>query len=115
MKDLVAKLWKKEPEPSLHYIDNKGLDKKLKKFGCNSKTGHINIKTKSLREELSLGKLIVKLISSHIMKADGLMKALPYLTLFNLLNLIDPSLSITSSVIPATGSVETSENPHSLP
>ncbi|KNZ47201.1 hypothetical protein VP01_65g2 [Puccinia sorghi] len=32
-----------------HYIYNKGLDKNLKKFGSNSKTRHIDLRTKGIR------------------------------------------------------------------
>lgn len=31
-----------------HYIKNKGLDDKLKKFGSNPKTCHINLKTEGI-------------------------------------------------------------------
>lgn len=54
MRGLVAELWKSKVTPIFHLIDNKVLDNKLKKFGCNSKTRHINIKTKALWEELKL-------------------------------------------------------------
>lgn len=106
MKNLVAELWKKQLEPSLLYINNKGLDKKLKKFGCNSKTRHINIKTKALREELKLGNLIIKLIPFSDMKANGLTKLLPLISLVKLINLIDPLYTSSVPVLPATGGVE---------
>ncbi|KNZ47295.1 hypothetical protein VP01_6536g1 [Puccinia sorghi] len=35
-----------------HYIDNKGLDNKLKKLGSNAKTRHIDLKTKGMRQVL---------------------------------------------------------------
>lgn len=35
-----------------HLIDNKGLNDKLKRFGSNSKTRHIDLRTKGIRQEI---------------------------------------------------------------
>ncbi|KNZ64701.1 hypothetical protein VP01_10031g1, partial [Puccinia sorghi] len=35
-----------------HLIDNKGLNNKLKKFGSNAKTCHIDLRTKGIRQEI---------------------------------------------------------------
>lgn len=106
MRGLVSELWKTKITPSCHFIDNKGLDDKLKKFGCNSKTRHINIKTKALQEELKLGNLEIELIQAHNMKADGLTKALPLCSLITLLCLINPDFSAPTLVLRVTGGVE---------
>lgn len=58
-----------------HYIDNKGLDDKLKKFGTHSKYKFIDLKTKGLREDMAENLIEVKLISRDIMLADALTKA----------------------------------------
>ncbi|PLW09516.1 hypothetical protein PCANC_24187 [Puccinia coronata f. sp. avenae] len=42
----------KQKFSNTHYIDNKGLDEKLKRFGSNPKKGHIDLKTKGLPQEL---------------------------------------------------------------
>lgn len=97
MKNLVSELWKKNLEPSKHYVDNKGLINKLKKFGCNSKTRHIDIKTKAIREELMRESLVIDLIPSEKMNADGLTKALSPALLANLITLINPKFSVVSS------------------
>lgn len=57
------------------YIYNKGLEDKIKKFGSHSKSRHIDIKTKGLREDFSLSKYDLLLISTNKMIADPLTKA----------------------------------------
>lgn len=104
MRGLVDKLWKKKIEPSQHFIDNKGLNDKLRKFGCNSKTCHIDIKTKALCKELKLKNLSIDLILETDMKANGLTKALPPSYLLPLQQLINPSFN--SSILPVIGGVK---------
>ncbi|KNZ54134.1 hypothetical protein VP01_3031g2 [Puccinia sorghi] len=48
---LIEELWKLDLPPTLFHIDNKGLLEKLKNFGSNSKTKHLDIKIKALREK----------------------------------------------------------------
>ncbi|KNZ58691.1 hypothetical protein VP01_1877g3 [Puccinia sorghi] len=45
-----------------HYIDNKGLDNKLKKFRSNAKTRHIDLKTKGMRQEFKSKNIKIILI-----------------------------------------------------
>ncbi|KNZ60241.1 hypothetical protein VP01_158g10 [Puccinia sorghi] len=74
---LIEELWKTKLEPTLFHIDNKGLLEKLKNFGSNSKTKHLDIKIKGLREKFKNKDIAVKLISSNEMLADSLTKAAP--------------------------------------
>jgi hypothetical protein len=78
LKFLVEELWKKKLEPTLFSIDNKGLLEKLKNFGSNSKTKHLDIKIKSLRDKFKKKEINVELISSDNMIADALTKAAPH-------------------------------------
>jgi hypothetical protein len=73
----VEELWSKKLEPTLFNIDNKGLLEKLKNFGSNSKTKHLDIKIKNLREKYKNKEINVKLISSEDMLAGSLTKASP--------------------------------------
>ncbi|KNZ50783.1 hypothetical protein VP01_423g2 [Puccinia sorghi] len=57
-----------------HLIDNKGLNDKLKKFGSNSKTRHIDLRTKGIRQEIKQNKIKITLIKTHEMLADALTK-----------------------------------------
>jgi hypothetical protein len=75
---LIEELWEKKLAPTLFHIDNKGLLEKLKHFGSNSKTKHLDIKIKSLREKFKTNEIDVKLIPSCDMTADALTKAAPY-------------------------------------
>ena len=61
-------------KPTL-YIDNKGLDDKIKKFGSHSKSRHIDIKTKGLRDDFTNKEFKLELIPSPSMVADSLLKA----------------------------------------
>jgi hypothetical protein len=75
---LIEELWKKKLAPTLFHIDNKGLLEKLKHFGSNSKTKHLDIKIKILREKFKKNEIDVKLIPSGEMTADALTKAAPH-------------------------------------
>ncbi|KNZ48461.1 hypothetical protein VP01_5654g2 [Puccinia sorghi] len=74
---LIKELWKKDLSPTLFHVDNKGLLEKLKNFGLNSKTKHLDIKIKSLREKFNNKTIDVKLFLSEDMVADALKKAAP--------------------------------------
>jgi hypothetical protein len=78
LKFLIEELWKKNLAPTLFSINNKGMLEKLKNFGSNSKTKHLNIKIKCLRDKLKKNKINVRLISSEAMLADALTKAAPH-------------------------------------
>ena len=78
LKFLIEELWKTELKPTLFSIDNKGLLEKLKNFGSNSKTKHLDIKVKNLREKLKNKEIDVTLIPSGDMIADSLTKAAPH-------------------------------------
>lgn len=56
-------------------IDNSGLDNKIRKFGSNSKTQHLDLKTKGMRDEIGARRIELKLIKSSQMLADALTKA----------------------------------------
>ena len=83
---LIQELWLKNATPTLFHIDNKGLIEKLKNFGSNSKTKHIDIKIKSLREKYKSKAIDIKLISSEAMVVDSLTKASNSLSLSKLQN-----------------------------
>jgi transposase InsO family protein len=78
---LIEELWRVKLSPTLFHIDNKGLLEKLKNFGSNSKTKHLDIKIKSLREKFKTNEIDVKLIPSQDMIADSLTKAAPHSSL----------------------------------
>jgi hypothetical protein len=75
---LIEELWEKKLAPTLFHINNKGLLEKLKHFGSNSKTKHLDIKVKSLREKFHKREIDVKLVPSQEMPADALTKAAPH-------------------------------------
>jgi hypothetical protein len=77
LKFLIKELWKKKLLPTLFSIDNKGLLEKLKNFGSNSKTKHLDIKIKNLRDKFKKKEINVQLITSEAMLADSLTKAAP--------------------------------------
>jgi hypothetical protein len=58
-------------------VVSKGLLEKLKHFGSNSKTKHLDIKIKHLRDKYQKNEIDVKLVSSDDMIADSLTKAAP--------------------------------------
>jgi hypothetical protein len=78
---LIEELWRVKLSPTLFHIDNKGLLEKLKNFGSNSKTKHLDIKIKSLREKFNSKEIDIKLVPSHDMIADSLTKAAPHSSL----------------------------------
>jgi hypothetical protein len=80
---LIEELWRVKLSPTLFHIDNKGLIEKLKNFGSNSKTKHLDIKIKSLHEKFKAKEIDVKLIPSQDMIADSLTKAAPHSSLKN--------------------------------
>ncbi|KNZ57880.1 hypothetical protein VP01_204g5 [Puccinia sorghi] len=71
---LVEELWKKKLDPTEFNVDNQGLIEKIKNFGSNSKTKHLDIKMKWLRELKDSNQINFKLISSENMVADALTK-----------------------------------------
>ncbi|KAI7965997.1 hypothetical protein MJO29_001745 [Puccinia striiformis f. sp. tritici] len=75
IKFLIEELWDAKLDPSKFHIDNQGLLEKIKNFGSNSKTKHLDIKMKWLRNLYSNNEISVKLIPSHEMIADALTKA----------------------------------------
>ena len=91
---LIEELWNVQLAPTLFHIDNKGLLEKLKNFGSNSKTKHLDIKIKSLREKFKNKDIDVQLIPSHEMVADSLTKAAP---LNSIKMLQDKCMSVLSS------------------
>ncbi|KNZ46338.1 hypothetical protein VP01_734g4 [Puccinia sorghi] len=72
---LIEELWKEKLEPSEFNVDHLGLLEKIKNFGSNSKTKHLDIKMKWLREMKNSNQINVKLIPSEDMVADALTKA----------------------------------------
>ncbi|KNZ51420.1 hypothetical protein VP01_3962g1 [Puccinia sorghi] len=74
IKFLVEELWNENLKPTQFHIDNQGLLKKLKNFGSNSKTKHIGIKMKKLRDMKKNEEITVTLIPSDEMIADALTK-----------------------------------------
>ncbi|KNZ53723.1 hypothetical protein VP01_3155g2 [Puccinia sorghi] len=75
---LIEELWPLKVPALLFHVDNRGLVEKLKKFGSNSKTKHLDIKIKALREKYSTNEINIKLIPSEHMLADSLTKAAPH-------------------------------------
>ncbi|KNZ51338.1 hypothetical protein VP01_3998g1 [Puccinia sorghi] len=73
-----------------HLIDNKGLDDKVKKFGSNPKTRHIDLKTKGIRQEFKHQTIRITLIKTSDMIADALTKAASKTSIQILLSAIDP-------------------------
>jgi hypothetical protein len=72
---LIEELWDDKLEPTLFHVDNQGLVEKLDHFGSNSKTKHLDIKMKWLRDLKAENEISVKLIPSEVMIADTLTKA----------------------------------------
>ncbi|KNZ52225.1 hypothetical protein VP01_3643g1 [Puccinia sorghi] len=91
---LIEELWKTKLAPTLFHIENKGLLEKLKNFGSNSKTKHLDIKAKNLHEKFKNEEIAVELILSLKMVADSLTKAAPHSSIKKLL---DQCLSVLSS------------------
>ncbi|KNZ52439.1 hypothetical protein VP01_3575g2 [Puccinia sorghi] len=78
-----------------HLIDNKGLDDKVKKFGSNPKTRHIDLKTKGLRQEVKLQNIRIQLIKTAEMIADALTKPASKTSIQILTQSIDSDFSIS--------------------
>lgn len=74
IKYLIEELWNDKIKPSQFHIDNQGLLEKLKNFGSNSKTKHLDIKIKHLRQMKNNNEIVVKLIPTEDMVADALTK-----------------------------------------
>ncbi|KNZ47323.1 hypothetical protein VP01_6501g1 [Puccinia sorghi] len=74
IKFLVEELWNEKIEPASFHIDNKGLLEKIKKFGSNSKTKHLDIKMKWICEFKKKNEISVILIPCEDMIADTLTK-----------------------------------------
>jgi transposase InsO family protein len=72
---LVEELWKEKLNPTDFHVDNQGLVEKIKNFGSNSKTKHLDIKGKWLRDLKTSNQINVRLIPSEEMIADALTKA----------------------------------------
>jgi hypothetical protein len=72
---LVEELWKEKLNPTEFHVDNQGLVEKIKNFGSHSKTKHLDIKGKWLRDLKSSNQINVRLIPSEEMVADALTKA----------------------------------------
>jgi hypothetical protein len=72
IKFLVEELWNESLEPSTFPLNNQGLVKKIKNFGSNSKTKHLDIKMKWLCDLKNKNEISVVLIPSEEMIADTL-------------------------------------------
>ncbi|KNZ49377.1 hypothetical protein VP01_5057g1 [Puccinia sorghi] len=73
-----------------HLIDNKGLNDKLKKFGSNSKTCHIDLRTKGIRQEIKANNIKITLVKTQDMIADVLTKPTSIKPIKNLIKTINP-------------------------
>ncbi|KNZ61852.1 hypothetical protein VP01_134g12 [Puccinia sorghi] len=74
IKFLIEELYNKDLKPTQFQVDNKGLIDKINNFGSNSKTKHLDIKAKWLRDLKKNNEISVKLIPSEEMIADALTK-----------------------------------------
>jgi hypothetical protein len=74
IKFLAEELWNEKLNPSTFHVDNKGLVEKIDHFGSNSKTKHLDIKMKWLRNLKKNNEIVVMLIPSEEMIADTLTK-----------------------------------------
>jgi hypothetical protein len=75
VKFVVEELWEQPLQPAEFHVDNKGLVEKVSHFGSNSKTKHLDIKLKWIRDLKNKEEIAVKLIPSGEMVADALTKA----------------------------------------
>ncbi|KNZ47082.1 hypothetical protein VP01_66g14 [Puccinia sorghi] len=71
----VEELWNDSLKPTTFHVDNQGLVEKIKNFGSNSKTKHLDIKMKWLRDLKNKNEIVVTLIPSEEMIADTLTKS----------------------------------------
>ncbi|KNZ49833.1 hypothetical protein VP01_4757g2 [Puccinia sorghi] len=74
IKFLIEELYNKELKLTEFQVDNKGLIDKINDFGSKSKTKHLEIKAKWLRDLKKNNEISVKLIPSEEMVADALTK-----------------------------------------
>jgi hypothetical protein len=88
----------KQKFSNTHYIDNEGLDDKLKRFGSNPKKGHIDLKTKGLPQEVKLKNIKIILICTFNMIADALTKPAPKSSIHNLIHTVYPSFVPSKSL-----------------
>ncbi|KNZ56357.1 hypothetical protein VP01_2422g1 [Puccinia sorghi] len=75
IKFLAEELWNESLQPSNFHVDNRGLIEKIEHFGSNSKTKHLDIKMKWLRDLKLKDEIRVTLVPSEDMVADTLTKA----------------------------------------
>jgi transposase InsO family protein len=75
IKYLIEELYEEKLNPTNFHVDNLGLIEKIKNFGSNSKTKHLDIKMKWLRDLYNKNEISVKLIPSEEMVADTLTKS----------------------------------------
>ncbi|PLW47490.1 hypothetical protein PCASD_04448 [Puccinia coronata f. sp. avenae] len=80
-----------------HLIDNKGLDNKVKKFGSNPKTRHIDLKTKGIRQEVKHNNIRIQLIRTTEMVAEALTKSAAKDSILNLSRCINPFFNVAQS------------------
>ncbi|PLW46537.1 hypothetical protein PCANC_08510 [Puccinia coronata f. sp. avenae] len=75
VKFVVEELWDENLEPTTFNVNNMGLVEKVKNFGSNSKTKHLNLKLKWIRDLKNNNEISVKLIPSKEMFSNALIKA----------------------------------------
>ncbi|KNZ63101.1 hypothetical protein VP01_11890g1, partial [Puccinia sorghi] len=75
IKYLIEELYNNKLDPTEFNVENKGLIDKINNFGSNSKTKHLDIKTKWLRDLKLKNEITVKLVPSDNMIADALTKS----------------------------------------
>ncbi|KNZ63762.1 hypothetical protein VP01_11044g1, partial [Puccinia sorghi] len=80
----------KEEFANQHHIDNKGFNDKVKRFGSNPKTRHIDLKKKGICQEVKSKTICINLIRTNEMVADSLTKAAPKASILNLVRTMDP-------------------------
>lgn len=93
----------KEKYCNEHLIDNKGLDDKLKKFGSNPKTRHIDLKMKGLRQEVKSQNIRVTLIGTSKMIADAMTKPAAKPSIDSLSECIDSDFKSIDSTLTSHG------------
>ncbi|KNZ61723.1 hypothetical protein VP01_1367g9 [Puccinia sorghi] len=75
IKYLIEELYNDKLNPTKFNVDNKGLIDKINNFGSNSKTKHLDIKAKWLRNLKKNNEIAIKLVPSKNMIADALTKS----------------------------------------
>ncbi|PLW31332.1 hypothetical protein PCANC_19617 [Puccinia coronata f. sp. avenae] len=66
VKFVVEELWEQPLQPAEFHVDNKGLVEKVSHFGSNSKTKHLDIKLKWIRNLKDKEEIAVKLIPREL-------------------------------------------------